>query len=559
MNTTTEGFVNFANGDTEQTQKQAEEFRDFDLWEDFLKSLSMLGMTEHDWCEHALRAINPNTCTNIEDALADSAKAFVLRVDSEKLKSFPIALIPDSIRSLAIKIADYAKVPASIPALAICSMYSASLGKNLRVRSASGRTTPGNIYVIIFCDSGTGKSDVYRIVFKPMKDRQEKDAEAWAIDKSPEFQMLLEIKEAEIKSLKNSIKKSGASQSVKDDLVRLAKERAEIERQIKAPLYFGEDYTVEALGQILQKGDEQLASISPEALKVIQNLSGLYKDGNVEDSIYNKAYTLESGRVDRISREPVILKEPCMSILWFTQPDKIPDMFNSNSLVKGGFAPRFISLFEECKAQEMSWEGKSIDQDEVDDYCAQWNMLFDAYRLGGMCQEIDQQTGEEVTVPRIVEVADAVKDFMVDHFNRLVGRRNGDLYDVKEFVARWTENAWRIALVFHASMHGKLSHEHKLSLDTAKAACAVMDWCAEGQLKIIKKASTSGERGDLERLVEAVTKNGGAKLFGKLKDDNGFSPEDLERLVKASSGVLEIKENGNKVGRQGRVVRLVSK
>ncbi len=558
MNKQAERFVKFMNVDTDQEQKQ--DFCDQGIWDDFLKNLSMLELTEHEWCEHALRTIDPNTCANIEEALIESARTFVLRVDSEQLKSFPIDLIPDSIKSFAIKLASFANVPVSIPIMAICSMYSASLGKNLRVRSASGRTTPGNIYVIIFVDSGSGKSDVYRIVFKPIQDRQKKDAEEWVSDRLPELKMLLEIKDEEIKRAKKDIKGRGTSKETKDNLIQLAKERTEIERQMREPIYFGEDYTIEALGQILQKGDEQLASISPEALKALQNLSGIYKDGNVEDSIYNKAYTLESGRVDRITREPVILKEPCMSIFWFTQPDKIPDMFNNNSLVKGGFAPRFISLFEECKAQDTSWDGKHIDQDELTDFSTQWNMLFDAYRLGGECQEIDQNTGEPITVPRIVEVKEEVKDFMVNHFNRLVGRRNGDLYNVKEFVARWTENSWRLALVFHASLHGKTSHKHKLTLDTARAACAVIDWCAEGQLRIIEGASTLGKQRDLNRLVEAVEKNAGAKTFGKLKDDNGFEPEEIERLVKASKGALEIKEADNKgPGRRTRVVHLVTR
>ncbi len=426
-------------------------------------------------------------------------------------------------------------------------MYSISLGKNLRIRSAAGRTTPGNIYVVIFVDSGTGKSEVYRIVFKPMLDRQKKDLEVWTSEKLPRLKMLLEIKDCEISKLKKTIKGADTPKATHDALIRLAKERAEIDRQLRFP---------EALGQILQKGDEQLASISVEAMTAIQNLSGLYNDGHVEDSIYNKAYTLEPGRVDRVTREPVVLNEPCMSIFWFTQPDKIPDMFNNISLVKGGFAPRFISLLEMCKAEDTSWDGKHIDQDELDDYCAHWTMLFNAYRLGEECQETDPDTGEDITAPRIVEVEEEVKGFMVNHFNRLVGRRNGDLYNVKEFVARWTENAWRLALVFHASLYGKLSHKHKLVLRTAESACAVIDWCAEGQLKIIEGASTGGEKREIDRLVEIITKNGGSKTFGELKNNNGYKSEVLERLVKASKGVLEIKEPDKKAGRPSRVVQL---
>lgn len=38
-------------------------------------------------------------------------------------------------------------------------------------------------------------------------------------------------------------------------------------------------------------------------VSAIQNLKGLYKDGNVEDTIYNKAYSLEPGKINRVNRE----------------------------------------------------------------------------------------------------------------------------------------------------------------------------------------------------------------------------------------------------------------
>src|SRR5258708_20296154 len=101
MSTTAEEFETFANSDTEQEQKQ--DFCDQGIWDDFLKNLSMLKLTEHEWCEQALRTIDPNTCTNIEEALVESARTFVLRVDSEQLKGFPIALIQDSLKPFPIK------------------------------------------------------------------------------------------------------------------------------------------------------------------------------------------------------------------------------------------------------------------------------------------------------------------------------------------------------------------------------------------------------------------------------------------------------------------------
>jgi hypothetical protein len=83
-----------------------------------------------------------------------------------------------------------------------------------------------------------------------------------------------------------------------------------------------------------------------------------------------------------------------MSILWLTQPDKIPLIFENEGLMKGGLAPRFITLHETAEIQEISWGTKAIDSAILGRFDALWNELFDAYRLGGQC-ELPEDAGEE--------------------------------------------------------------------------------------------------------------------------------------------------------------------
>lgn len=85
---------------------------------------------------------------------------------------------------------------------------------------SAGRDRLNGCVAQIFVDSGSGKSDVYRIVFKPIQDRQKKDAEEWASDRLPELKMLLEIKDEEIKRAKKDVKGRGTSKETKDNLSR---------------------------------------------------------------------------------------------------------------------------------------------------------------------------------------------------------------------------------------------------------------------------------------------------------------------------------------------------
>ncbi len=67
-------------------------------------------------------------------------------LESKERDSFPIEHAPKFIRDLSEDLAKYASVPVSIPFLSVVAMYSAALGKNLRVMSGKDRTTPGNLF-----------------------------------------------------------------------------------------------------------------------------------------------------------------------------------------------------------------------------------------------------------------------------------------------------------------------------------------------------------------------------------------------------------------------------
>ncbi len=503
-----------------------------------------------------------------------------LVLESDERDSFPIELAPEFIQELCEELAKYAGVPVSIPFLAVITMFSAALGKNIRVRTGKTRTTPGNIFALVFADSGSGKSDLFRNVAAPLLERQKKDRDKFNKETKPDLEGELEWTLHEMASVKKQVDRKGndfeARQEAKKEYLRLKTRAAVIESMIGPPEYYGEDYTIEALGTMLKNSGEQLACIAAEALKAIQNLKGLYKDGNVEDTIYNKAYSLEPGKINRVNREPDEFDEPCIALLWFTQPDKIATLFGNEGLVQGGFVPRCISLHEYTEAQKISWDSKSVDAALFDRYRNLWNELFDGYRLGKAC--VKEESGEDPfsddgeerkgrpldapapeIVTRTVQPSTEAADHMFSHFNRLTDKQNAELHDVARFVARWTENAWRIALVFHAVIHGTNAHNKPLSLDTARSATKIIDWFAAGQLQILKRGRQEAADAGVKRLYEIVKSKSGKLSQGELKNNHGLEEAAVRQLVASSNGTLKItdKPTGKKGGRPSFDVEIV--
>jgi hypothetical protein len=237
--------------------------------------------------------------------------------------------------------------------------------------------------------------------------------------------------------------------------------------------------------------------------------------------------------------------------------------------VQGGFVPRCISLHEYTEAQKISWDSKSVDEALFDRYRKLWNELFDGYRLGGVCMTNDgpesdpfSSDGEErkerpldapppEIVTRVVQPSTEAAEYMISHFNRLTDKQNAELHDVTRFAARWTENAWRIALVFHAVIHGTRAHTEPLSLETAKAATKIIDWFAAGQLQILKRGRQEAADTEVKRLCEVVKGKGGKLSKGELRDSHGFEEAAVRQLVARSNGTLKItdKPTGKKGGR----------
>src|SRR5258707_11979826 len=112
------------------------------------------------------------TDPEFEELLRELAGTADLVMDETDASDFPIHAVPKEIRELATALADYARVPVSIPFLSMLAVLSSALGSNLRIQSGQQpRWTPANLYALLFVSSGVAKSEVFRHIAKPLQDR----------------------------------------------------------------------------------------------------------------------------------------------------------------------------------------------------------------------------------------------------------------------------------------------------------------------------------------------------------------------------------------------------
>jgi len=390
-------------------------------------------------------------------------------------QAFPVRCLSSVCEPMARAICDTVRVLESLPGCCILGILSAAIGRGLQVKSGPNRWTRGNLYILASAESGSGKSETFRHTAKPFLHLEEQRVAAWKSEIKPGLLAEHKVLEAEIAALTKSGGKANGSterEEIREQLREKIAALENVETKLRTPALSCEDVTGERLAVLLAYNNEQMASLSADALAIINILLGRYnKLDRTDEGIYLKAFSGDRCKVDRQSRECVLVESPCLAALWLTQPDKLESLLAERSLSDGGLIPRILPCHTHCEAREIVKGAPGISASTENAYADLIRSLIETYRL----------TDEPFTIEPTSEALEA----MNGHYNEIVKRRHDDLRDVTIYAARWNEQAWRLAVVLHAAQHGARAHEHKLVLDTANRAIELQGWFESQQLEIL--------------------------------------------------------------------------
>lgn len=417
---------------------------------------------------------------------------------SPEAKPFPTHCLPESVAAMARAIADTERTPAALAGVCTLGFLSASIGRGLQIQSGPARFTRGNVYLLASAESGSGKSESFRHAAKPFNEFESDKLEAWRASILPGLAAEKDMLEAEVKKLQRdagSAEGAGERGEIKTQLEAKKKALADVEAQLHAPAFTVEDVTTEKLAALLAANGETLASVSPDAGAIVNNLLGRYsKLDRTDESVYLKAYSGDFLRVDRQKNpEPVLLKSPCLAALWLTQPDKLETLLGEKELTDGGLIPRLLVCHTNADAREIVEGATGIPAEVEAAYRRTIRALLKTYRLA--------------KEPLTIQPSPDALALLNGHFNAVVARRRAELRDVTTYAARWNEQAWRLAVCLHAGEWGAQAHEQALELDTAERAIELADWFAGQQLAILSKGRDSARRQTRDEVLGLLVDN----------------------------------------------------
>jgi hypothetical protein len=376
-------------------------------------------------------------------------------------------------------------------------ILSASIGAGLQVTSGPNRVTRGNLYIMASAESGSGKSETFRHAAKPFHDFERDAVERWRTETAPKVETEAAMLESRVAQLKKDAGRAADAierEAIRGELEKATADLTKAKADCIAPALLCEDVTSEKLAVMLAHNREQLASLSPDAGNIVNNLLGRYsKLDRTDEGIYLKAFSGDSYRVDRLGREPVLLQRPCLAALWLVQPDKIETLLGKTELTDGGMIPRLLVCHTRAMPRPIVDGVDGIPADTAN----AWAML-----VGKL-----MQTFRMADAPITIEPTPEARQMMKEHHNQIVERRNGELRDVTTYAARWNEQAWRIAVCLHAGLHGEDAGGRNLAADTAASAIALADWFAGEQLRILERGRHAARRGKLDEVLALLADN----------------------------------------------------
>ncbi len=409
---------------------------------------------------------------------------------ADTLQPFPIESLPPAMACFVAAVSRCERVPVALPAVCALSVASAAIGAGLEVASGPNRTTRGNIFALASAESGSGKSETFRLIAAPLTEHQTQLLEVWRQKTSPQLQSEIRVLDKEIGTLEKKAAKS-TDLAERDKMLgelefKLAR-KDELARQAAMPCIIAQDVTTERLAVLLRDNREVILSASADARKLVDNLLGRYNPGKTTDeSLYLSAYSGDMVRVDRQGRDAVILNRPCLSLCWFVQPDLLATMLDEQSLSVSGFLPRLLICHTQATPRKIEGEPQFLSESTRGQWAQLITDLLAAYHDAAKSQRIGAS-------PEAVALLNGFH-------NRIVDRRTADLADVGAFAARYAENAWRLSVVLHAAFHGPQAHTHLLDQETAASAIGIVEWFMASQLDILAK----GRRAAAEKLETEV-------------------------------------------------------
>jgi Protein of unknown function (DUF3987) len=479
-----------------------------------------------DWIEAHGDAAEPAELRRQLETLADDIepiKSVSLSPDVERFKPFPVEALPEPVRGFVAAAAKAIGCDSSYVALPLLASLASAIGNTRRLQLKRGWAVPAIIWAAIVGDSGTAKTPAFKLVMRPIRERQRR-----ALERHDE-----EIRQydADLIRWEKTMNEWKRSKNAGDPPEK--PEAPQADRCVVS------DTTVEALAPLLKANPRGLLLARDELAGWIGSFDR-YAAGKsgADASHWLSMHNGESIVVDRKSGTPrtIFVSQASVSVCAGIQPGNLHRALGTEHR-ESGLAARLLLACPPRKAK--CWTEAEIDPADESQIA---NLLERLYEL--------QFAGDdEVSRPVTIELTAAAKTAWKAYFNAHA-QEQVDL--TAELSAAWSkleEYAARLALVLHfirwAANDPLLESADLVDVDSMSAGVTLATWFKGEAKRVYSILDESDDRRIQRWLIEWIERKGSSVTAREVQQgcrwlkEPGTAEAALEELVKAEQGLWE--------------------
>jgi hypothetical protein len=500
-----------------------------------------------DWIDAHGDAAEPDELRATIECMADSAEA-VESVQTaahiKRFEPFPTDALPEPVRGFVEAGAKAIGCDPSYLALPMLTALGAAIGNTRRIQLKRGWTAPAIIWAAIVGESGTAKTPAFKLVMRPIRQRQREAMERHAED-AKEHEADLARWEKVMAAWKRDTKGS-------DD----PPEKPEAPQ---AERFVVSDTTVEALAPLLLANPRGLLLARDELAGWIGSFDRYAGGkGGADAAHWLSMHNGESIIVDRKTGNPrtIFVPQASVCVCGGIQPTILHRALGTEHR-ESGLAARLVLACPPRLAKR--WTEADIDPAAEEKIARLVDRLYELQPTVG-----DQGDPRPVVIGLTADAKTAWKAYYNAH-----AQEQADLSG--ELSAAWSkleEYAARLALVIHFSRWAAddptLASVDAVDPGSMGAGVQLATWFKGEARRVYALMGESDDDRDQRRLIEWIQRKGGPVTAREVQmgcrwlREAGAAESALDQLVKDGLGQWDDVPPGSKGGRPSSVFRLLT-
>lgn len=368
-----------------------------------------------------------------------------------QLPEFPLQSLPPVMRTFAEGVVAQLQVPADAVALSMLSTVSGVAGhKFVTYLPSRDWIEPPVLYTMSVMSPGERKSPTFKMVTAPLRKLDKKVAREWA--------ERCEMQIHQLRATGDTLSGDKVTRNMAEDNIK----RIEDSKKHPPRHLLPTDSTAEALAMALVRNGGRGTILDAEGEIASTIFSGRYTTApNI--GLILSAYDGEMHHSERISRDPIVIDRPLLSLGLAVQPVVLRNLLNSETAVHRGLFDRFIFSVPRRKVGIRNIRSSAVCGDQAK---RDWAKVIDTLgEYGAPNPDVDEED-----IPKLVLTPDALELHTV--FMEEMERRMADGGDLS-YMAGWISKHAGRALRIAALLHLAAGYDNHTEIGDVAMQCAI--------------------------------------------------------------------------------------